>query len=180
VYEVRQCLPRVFTAGSCEIVAGQGRLKEYLRANSVKILRERVVYNREDLSPADTALLMILRKADGAKDKQEDEENLAPHVTSYSDNKIIINVTAPSPRQLVLNENYFRDWTASVNGRLARILPAYGVFRSVILEKGENRVVFEYRPAYLVTALRISGWGSIIFLAACLGWAFAGKREGEN
>ena len=123
---------------------------------------------------------MTLHKGEGAKDKLKDEGAPAPHVTSYSDNKIIINATVPSARQLVLNENYFHDWTATVNGRPARILPAYGVFRSVILEKGENRVVFEYWPAYLVTALRISGWGSIIFLAACLGWAFTGKREGDN
>jgi len=181
VYEIRQYVPRVFITGSCEIVEGQERLKDYLRLNSVKTLKERVVYNRDDLSPADTELLMTLRKTDGAKDKREDEENHSPQVTSYSDNKIILNATVSSPRQLVLNENYFRDWTATVNGRPARILPAYGVFRSVILEKGENRVVFEYRPDYLVTALRISGWGSVVFLALCICWVImADRRWGDG
>ena len=179
VYEVKQCLPRVFAAESYELVEGRESLKDYLRLNTIENLGGTVVYNREDLSPADIGLLKTLRKVPPLSENRGREGAARPQVTYYSDNKILIHVTSPSPRQLVLNENYFRDWTATIDGRPAPILPAYGVFRSVVLDKGFHQVVFEYKPVYLVTSLWISGLGSLIFLAGCFSWAYTGRAESE-
>jgi uncharacterized membrane protein YfhO len=80
---------------------------------------------------------------------------------------------------MVFIENYLHEWRATINGKPSPILPAYGVFRSVVLEKGQNEVVFEYRPYYLIASLWISGIGCLVFLAVCLGWAsIRRKKEG--
>jgi hypothetical protein len=176
VYEIDGYLPRVFTSGSYEIVDGQESLKEYLRGNGVNALKEKVAYDRKDLTPADFRSLIELQDALPANDNRKRNAAKLPQVTYYSDNKIIVKVVSPSPQQLVVNENYSRDWTATVNGYPAAILPAYGVFRSVILDKGKNEVVFEYRPSYLVMSLWVSGLGSVAFLAVCLGWAFIYRK----
>lgn len=176
VYEINQCLPRAFMASSFDLVEGEEEMKKYLRNNGLNTLRNRVIYNRSDLSPEDMRLLATVKEPSPADDG-EDAGTSQPQVAYYSGNKIIVNAIARSPRQLVLNENYFRDWIATVNGRPASILPAYGVFRSVILEKGDNQVVFEYKPLYLIMSLWISGLGSIFFLAVCFWWACAGTTK---
>ena len=94
-------------------------------------------------------------------------------IESYADNEIVVEAETDSDTQFVLMENYFRDWTATVNGRPQRILPAYGVFRSVLLGPGQNRVVLRFRPAYLVYSLWLSAIGGLLFLAA--GALVAGK-----
>lgn len=177
VYEINKCLPRVFTAASYELMDGQESLKAYLRRNGVNKLADRIVYNRDDLSEKTLNLLSLLQRGTPANENPGMAEQSRPRIVSYSDNKIIINVTAPVPRQLVLNENYFRDWTATINGRPAIILPAYGVFRSVILQQGENRVVFEYKPTYLIASLWTSGLGSIFFLLAAFLWASTARGK---
>lgn len=177
VYEINQCLPRAFVSRSFDLVEGKESLKEHLRNNGINTLKDKVVYDMNDLSPADLGLLMTVQKTIPKNDNREGKEGFPLQVVYYSDNKIIINVTSPFPQQLVLNENYFRDWTATINGHPAPILPAYGVFRSVILEKGDNQVVFEYKPSYLVKSLWISGLGSIFSLIACVCWAVAGTRR---
>jgi uncharacterized membrane protein YfhO len=124
-------------------------------------------------------LLKALPKRAGVNDNTGHHKQVTPEITYYSDNKIVIDATDDVPQTLVLNENYFHEWTATINGRPATILPAYGAFRSVILDKGRNEVVFEFRPAYLVRAFWISGLGSFSFLAACLFWAFAGQAKSQ-
>lgn len=179
VYEVNACLPRTFTTPFCRLVDGNDDLKIYLRKARADELRKNVVYNREDLTGMDIDLLKKMISPAMTKARKPVRAN-SPQVVYYSDNKIIIHAASDMPQQLVLNENYFRDWTATVNGRPVTILPAYGVFRSVILEKGENEVVFEYRPSYLVNSLWVSGLGSIAFLAVCLGWAFFYRKPEGN
>jgi hypothetical protein len=181
VYEVCQVAPRVFTANSYELVDGKDRLKERLRGLSVTTLRNRVVYDRKDLSQEDLELLSRLQNQAVVDVRKQNPTILSPQITRYSDNRIVVRAHAAMPQQLVLNENYFRDWTAKINGIPVTILPAYGVFRSVVLDKGQNEVVFEYRPPYLLTSLWLSGPGSVIVLAACLGWAMAGRpASGED
>jgi hypothetical protein len=179
VYEIVRFLPRTFVASSYNLVEGQKALQNALRKADVETLSRMVVYNREDLTPSDMDLLKTLPKRAGVNDNNGHHKQVTPEITYYSDNKIVIDATDDVPQTLVLNENYFHEWTATINGRPATILPAYGAFRSVILDKGRNEVVFEFRPAYLVRAFWISGLGSFSFLAACLFWAFAGQAKSQ-
>jgi hypothetical protein len=100
VYEINKCLPRVFTSSSYELMDGQESLKAYLRRNGVNKLADRIVYNRDDLSEETLNLLSLLPRGTPANENPGMAEQSRPRIVSYSDNKIIINVTAPVPRQL--------------------------------------------------------------------------------
>jgi len=177
VYRVDDVLPRVFTAGAYGLIEGNEALKMYLRNKTADDLRKTVVYNREDLTSEDIRLLSTLPSLNDTMKHSSSEKPMEPKINFYSDNQIMIQVHSPRLQQLVLNENFFRDWTATINDHPVTILPAYGVFRSVIIDKGENQIIFRYNPAYLKTSLWISGLGGCLFLLLGLGWAYFGARK---
>jgi hypothetical protein len=78
-------------------------------------------------------------------------------IVSYGDNRVEVECRADRPGLLVLTDNYFPQWSARVDGRRGRILPAFGAFRAVpIREPGWHRVVFRYVPWDLFAGLAIS------------------------
>lgn len=166
IYEIDNFAQRTFMTGNFILVADNAALKTYLGKANREVLKNMVVYNSQDLTPEHIASLKSLPPpVEGMPAAQRSE------IRHYSDNNIVIGITTDRPMQLILIENYLQDWTATINGRPTTILPAYGVFRSVILQQGENRVVFEYKPTYLIASLWTSGLGSMFFLLAAFFWA---------
>ncbi|MBI5701748.1 YfhO family protein [Candidatus Saganbacteria bacterium] len=166
VFEVKNYQPRVYLAGGYRLVNGEIGLKDYLKAVPIGRLRKEVVYDRHDLSLAELKAL---------KTKYGFISKTLPRITKYSDNRIEIEAVSDRSCQLVLVENYSQDWTASVNGQPVEIMPAYGVFRSVLINKGSNKIIFEYRPSYLLFSLWFSAIGGAFMLFIGLFWAL--KKE---
>jgi hypothetical protein len=65
---------------------------------------------------------------------------------SFQANRIELTVETTRPRIVVLNEMFYKDWTAQVNGQTATILPANYLFRSVAVPSGRSTIVFEFSP----------------------------------
>ena len=80
--------------------------------------------------------------------------------------RIVIHVDASGRRLLVLRQVDFPGWTASINGRSARLVLVDGVFDGVVVPPGESTVVFGYLPPGLHA-------GEIISVVALL-WVGAG------
>ncbi|CAN5557381.1 hypothetical protein BH10CYA1_BH10CYA1_25690 [soil metagenome] len=59
---------------------------------------------------------------------------------------IKINANAGVPSALVLTDGFYPGWEAFDNGKQTTIYLADGVMRAVLLEPGEHRIVFRYRP----------------------------------
>jgi hypothetical protein len=59
---------------------------------------------------------------------------------------IKISANASSPSALVLTDGYYPGWEAFDNGAPTQIYIADGVLRAVLLQPGEHRIVFRYRP----------------------------------
>jgi hypothetical protein len=78
-------------------------------------------------------------------------------------------VSAQTPGQFVLNEQFYPGWRASVDGRRTRLDPWDGVFQSVSVPSGSHLVRFEYRPASLYAGAAISA-ASLIGLAMFAAW----------
>jgi len=70
---------------------------------------------------------------------------------------LVLRVAAPTAGFLLLADQHFPGWTATVNGAPAPILRANYVFRAVEVPAGESVVTFEYRPASLRLGAAISG-----------------------
>jgi len=83
------------------------------------------------------------------------------------------------PGFVVIGDNYFPYWKATVNGNEVPIYRAYGTYRALFLPAGDHEIRFTYhsRPVY---------WGSIasslgvaLFLAA-IGGEIAGSRRSRK
>lgn len=68
---------------------------------------------------------------------------------------------------------YERGWSATVNGEDVDVLKANYAFVGVPLERGDNRIVFSYRPPFFVPSLILSIVAAFIGVA----WIFRKKHE---
>lgn len=147
-YERKTAYPRVFVASSYEVITG----------------REKIISRFYDPS-FDPRKSVIL---------EEDPKLVIPEtistrakVTSYSPNKVVINVESTGTGLLFLSDAYFTGWKAFVNGREEKIYRADYTFRTVPINRGENKVVFVYDPVPFKLGFIISVL-SLIFLFACV------------
>ena len=67
-------------------------------------------------------------------------------ITSYTPNRIELAVQSSCRTQLLSSEVWYPGWEARVNGVKTPILKSDAVFRSVLLAKGKERIVFDYSP----------------------------------
>ena len=76
----------------------------------------------------------------------------------------MISFTAETnlPVQLLINENYMRDWELYINDKKSLILPAHNTLRSIIIEDGSHSIKMVYSPDYLVISYWISGGALLI------------------
>jgi hypothetical protein len=169
VYEVKNWLPRVYLVKDFIVAKDERDLKHYLDEKPVLFLKDNIIYNSHDPNPSGVSQLKPGRTINSDLEKE-------PQIISYSDNIIIIDAWTKKPQQLVLIENFSNDWKATVNGKYAQVYPAYGVFRSVLIKEGNNRIIFEYKPAYLIPSFWISGLGGILCVVIGCFWALKNNK----
>lgn len=89
---------------------------------------------------------------------------VAAKVSAWEPGKIRIGLTgtATTPQYLVVSENWYKDWHATIDGREAPVLRGQYALLSVAIPPGAREVAFEYRSA----AYRK---GRLISLVALLG-----------
>lgn len=64
------------------------------------------------------------------------------HGGSYSTNKIRLYVDTDQPGLLILTDAIHPYWHATINGKVAPIIPAFSIFRGVKLYPGSNEIIF--------------------------------------
>ena len=79
-------------------------------------------------------------------------------IVEYGDARVVIEATALRQGLLVLSDQFYPGWRASVDGQPVPVLRVNHVLRGVILPPGEHRVVFRFVP----TSLRIGGMLSLV------------------
>jgi hypothetical protein len=90
--------------------------------------------------------------------------------------RVEIETSASGPAYLVLVDAYDDGWSATVDGRQAKIVRANLVGRAVPVPAGSHRVVFSYWPAGLSLGLALGALG----LAVVLGWLVASLRRRQR
>jgi len=153
VYRLEDAVPRAFLATSYEILPDDDDARARLVA--------------ADFDPAQTAILATepgcAVGGDGGMAALE----------GYSPNRVTIHVDAGDPGLLVLTDQWYPGWQATVDGNPAEVLRADTVFRAVCVPEGQHTVTFRYRPASLRRGALISlvGW-----LALAVAWT-AGRQK---
>ncbi|NUM55051.1 MAG: YfhO family protein [Candidatus Hydrogenedentes bacterium] len=68
----------------------------------------------------------------------------------------VIEVRAEQDAVLVVAENYFSGWRATVDGVDTPIFPVYYCFRGICVPKGDHVVAFRYVPSSLIAGVSMS------------------------
>lgn len=89
-------------------------------------------------------------------------------------NELALSVTTERPALLVVADNWFPAWRATVDGEETPILRAYHTLRAIPVEPGEHTVEMSYRSDVVARSL----WVSLVVLVGLVGAAgFSAWRE---
>jgi hypothetical protein len=156
VYRNADSLPRVFLAASQQPVSGDGAA---LAAATAPGFDRRHVVVTERAVPG-----LPAGRSPGSPGVAQLE--------SYAPERVVVQATARRPTMLVLTDDVFPGWKATVDGRPATIDRVDYLLRGVPLAPGPHRVVFRYQPA----SFRVGWIISLVSLAAVLVTALLGWR----
>jgi hypothetical protein len=94
-------------------------------------------------------------------------------ITDYGAEQVTIDAQANRSSELVLSDTYYPGWTATVNGRPAKIDEVDYLLRGVRVPAGADRIVFTYDPSSFT-----EGWIlSLISTAVLAGTVFIRLRR---
>lgn len=88
------------------------------------------------------------------------------NVVEYTPDRITVATQASRSALLVLADNYYPGWRATVDGREVPIVRTNHIFRGVVVPAGAHRVVFTYAPADLRSGFLISLVTLLLLVAA--------------
>ncbi len=97
-------------------------------------------------------------------------------ITRYRLNSVTVEVDADGPALLVLADNDFPGWNATVSGDATRILRTHWTFRAVPVPAGKSTVVFRYRPASFLAGVGLAGLGALVAASLLLAASAAARR----
>ena len=86
-------------------------------------------------------------------------------VTAYEPDRVAVLARTNRPALLVLADNMYEGWEATVGGEPTEILRTNHTFRGVLLPAGEHTVEFVFRPRALYSGLYISLGAFLLLLA---------------
>ena len=91
-------------------------------------------------------------------------ENDQAVITDHEDDRVVVEVTAATPKILMLNEYYDPDWKVYVDGKEQELMKCNYLFRGVEVPEGQCTVEFRYEPKTQYFLLAVS-CGSLMVIA---------------
>ncbi|HEX7049505.1 MAG TPA: YfhO family protein [Longimicrobiales bacterium] len=160
VYENSAVLPRAFLAARATRVDSPDGALERMQAPDFDPGREVVLYEEPPLvTTADTAAAGTAR------------------IVRYDPSDVEVAVRADRPAYLVLTDNDYDGWTATVDGEPAPVLRADHTFRAVPVPAGEHAVRFHFDPPLLAAGFMISAGVWALLAVYGLGLAIQAWRR---
>lgn len=97
-------------------------------------------------------------------------------VTHRSQTLIKVRAEAREPCVLVLADQFFPGWKATIDGRPAELFPAYYAFRGLVLPAGTHEVVYRYEPMSFRIGVAVTGLTCLATLLAGVPYLIFGLR----
>ena len=95
----------------------------------------------------------------------------------YQPDTVKVGLAVTGNRLLILTDNYYDAWHASVDGQPTEIMRAYGTYRAVPVAAGDKEVVFTFRSSRYQTA-RVVSIVAVVYLLMVLGGEWYLWRRG--
>lgn len=165
IYENPAALPRAFWVPQATVIADADAALEWLGRGHGDPRRIVVL----DEPPADGFLGAARPPAPDAVTIDEDRGE-----------RVRLQVDAPAAGFLVLTDQHYPGWSATVNGAPAPILRANVAFRALRVPPGRSTVEFVYRPLSLRAGIAVSAVSWALVLAYALYALFAARRVGRQ
>ncbi len=163
VYVNQQAVPRAYLVPRVEHYPSRGDL--------MRRMQEPTFRPREVVTTEDEALADAMKGGDPAGSTGD------ARIDGYTPDRVVVNVDAPARSVLVLNDMYYPNWTARIDGEESTIYRVNGTFRGVIVPEGTSTVVFRYYDSAFHTGLMIS---AATWLFAGLLLVTSGRTRGRH
>ena len=151
IYENSAAMPRAWLVPEVEVAAEPGEaLARMLEA---------------DWDPARTAFLAEPLGQPLAGGPLAGEARIA----GYGDDRLVVETTADRPALLVIAENWYPGWEATVDGVQTPVVRVNHTFQGVVVGAGPHTVKTEFRPTALYTGLTVY-LICLVVLAVYGGW----------
>ncbi len=147
IYRNRRAYPRAYLVKTEEVVPDRQTLFNRLADPSFK--------------PNECALLERPPRGDSLPLPSENLSGQA-RIVSYTPTKVVIETKTNAPCLLVLADAFYPGWKATLDQRPVEILPAYYIFRAVVVPAGQHHVEFSYFPTSLQVGLVLSLLGMAV------------------
>lgn len=151
VYENKRWLPRAWLAQDQRALTEQQQL-EVIRAGRLP--------GGQLWNPLQTALVE-------SQTGLNSSGMVAPgsaEVTRHDPNLVRVRTASTAPAILILSENHYPGWRATLDGREAEVLRVNYNLRGILLPAGEHTVEFVYRPRSVLIGLVISLLASLVLV----------------
>lgn len=154
LYRNEEALPRVWLASETRALGD---------AEKLAVIRTGKLSDGAAWDPRRTALLDTdLPAVPPAASPNESRAE----IVRYTPNQVEIATTSATASLLVLGDNHYPGWSASVDGRSAPLLRADYNLRAVQLDGGTHTVRFSYRPKSVLYGMIVS----LLSAGALAGW----------
>lgn len=102
--------------------------------------------------------------------------------TSFDNDKITYESNSSTTSTAIFSEVYYKDWSATIDGKPVSIFKANYVLRGLTIPAGKHSIVFEFKPKVFTTSKLISqvtGWGLIGLILFCIfaEWKNRNKKQ---
>ncbi len=120
------------------------------------------IYENLNVLPRAFIASDVMLSADGAKHLKAETlrasgaQGDSISVIKYEAERVVIQTTTETPGYLILTDEYYPGWLATVDGQPAAITRAYGLFRAVALQPGAHTVEFRFDPPALKLGVMVS------------------------
>lgn len=91
-------------------------------------------------------------------------------IVSYDPDRVVVRVRTAAPALLVLADNYYQGWEATVGGGQAPVHRVNHTFRGVEVPAGEHEVILRFRPGTLYAG----AWVSLLTTLGLIGLVVGG------
>jgi uncharacterized membrane protein YfhO len=100
------------------------------------------------------------------------------HSVLKSNNRMVVTASSTHPGWLVVPDTFDKGWTATVNGKAARLLRANYAFRAIPVPAGPLEVEMRYVPEGFLTGAVLTGLAAAsCALLVLVSWRGTRRRE---
>lgn len=145
IFENLRAVPRAFVAHDLHAVPDMTAALSLLTRASGKRFPDGAVHVKQ-FDPRSSAVIEGDPPTKQGQTCTSDTPSTAT-IASYSATTVRIRVTSTCPGLLVLSDQSFPGWSATVSGHRARIYPTDITLRGVLVPAGSSTVEFHYQPA---------------------------------